>query len=101
MGCFEFGRIPVVSIGFSYFQILMALFICFALAYMVFLMIELNKTNPIGCYICGIFALINLALLFGVLLGDPGIPPSIYHRYSKHRNFNENNNKNDEESIEP
>ena len=40
----------------------------------------------IGSLIIGFLALINVFMLFATILGDPGVHPSIYKRYSNFYN---------------
>ena len=66
---------------------LLIAFACLAAIYMGFMMSLIFDKNPFGCFICGLCALCNFLMMFGVILSDPGVPLSIYHRYSNYNKF--------------
>ena len=43
------------------------------------------SSKPLVCYICGLFAVINIFMMFATMLSDPGVKESIYLRYTQAR----------------
>ena len=80
------GKVPIVSIGPHWrhtialiiFGFLCQLYCLVLLSYISF------KNNPIGCIISGFLCFINLLLMYATILSEPGVPASVYLRYSKH-----------------
>jgi hypothetical protein len=49
----------------------------------------IKNTNLLGALICGFLCLINFLLMYATILSEPGVPASVYLRYSKHNQGHE------------
>ena len=59
-------------------------FVLLCVLYLWLMMRALVDKNPVGVICSGVAALINLVLLVCGILGEPGVRPSIYKRWSDH-----------------
>ena len=84
ISCWKRGRFPICSIGPSWpFTIGLLIFAGMVLAFLVGMMMVLKDENG-WMTKCAIFSIgLNLYLLFGGILGDPGVKPATYLHYTK------------------
>ena len=80
------GKSPIVSLGPHWrHTIALVIFSFLCQLYCVVLLSHISfKNNPIGCIISGFLCFINLLLMYATILSEPGVPASVYLRYSKH-----------------
>ena len=81
--CYQQGRFPFCSIGPSWpFTIGLLVFAAICLGYLCFMLFMIKDSH----YLLAISVLsitANLFLLFGGILGDPGVKPKTYLHYCK------------------
>jgi hypothetical protein len=78
------GKFPLCSIGPSWpFTIGLLIFASICLGYLVFMIYMMQDPTGWCTFFSIIGIIINLGLLCGGIMGDPGVSPSTYLYYTK------------------
>lgn len=84
ISCWRQGRFPICSIGPSWaFTCGLLVFSFMVLAFMIAMICMLEDKGEWMRKAAGSCIAINLFLLFGGILGDPGVKPATYLHYTK------------------
>lgn len=82
------GAFPLMSVGPSWkFLFILWIFVMIMCLYMYFLIEMVYETYMIGSLIIAFLSIINILVLCNGVFGDPGIPPEVYRRWSKFRDY--------------
>ena len=84
LSCWKRGRFPFCSIGPSWgFTIGLLVFAFMIVAFLVAMNMMMEDESGWLKLISALAIFSNLALLFGGILGDPGVKPETYLHYTK------------------
>ena len=82
--CYKKGKFPICSIGPSWpFTIGLMVFALMCLGFLICMLTLLDENQATFWWITVASITINLLLLFGGILGDPGVHQSTYLHYTK------------------
>mmetsp|Transcript_4657 Transcript_4657/g.7907 ORF Transcript_4657/g.7907 Transcript_4657/m.7907 type:complete len:138 (-) Transcript_4657:731-1144(-) len=92
ISCYKQGKFPICSLGPSWgFTLILFLFAGLCMAYLGFMVLyAYNHQRYTACYMISSSVFLNIFLLCGGILADPGVDPSIYERYTMARYGNLN-----------